>query len=49
MSDDNGLIGVVAVKGDYPERLGYKMINVLSGTIKFIGFKSGADRIVWTR
>jgi hypothetical protein len=49
MSDDNGLIGVVAVKGDYPERLGYKMINVLSGPLKFIGFKSGADRIVWTR
>jgi hypothetical protein len=49
MSDDNGLISVVAVKEDYPERLGYKMINVPPSPIKFIGYKSSADRIVWTR
>jgi len=30
MSDDNGLIGIVAVKTDYPERLAYKMINDIS-------------------
>ena len=49
MSDDNGLISVVAVKEDYPERLGYKMINVMPSPLKFIGYKSSADRIVWTR
>jgi hypothetical protein len=27
MSDDNGAIGVVACKEDYPERLAYKFIN----------------------
>ena len=28
MSDDFGMVGVVLVKEDYPERLGYKMIQV---------------------
>lgn len=27
MSDENGVIGVVACKEDYPERLAYKFIN----------------------
>ena len=27
MSDDNGMIGVIACKEDYPERLAYKFIH----------------------
>lgn len=29
MSEENNMIGIIAVKDDYPERLAYKCINVL--------------------
>ena len=36
MADDNGLIGVVCVQDDYPDRLAYRQINEFSVNLKEI-------------